>query len=67
LLADAIMWWVNIAFGVFAALVHVPISNEPYAEELLEGRKTKATGKEAQVNSNTATAKVESNTAENMP
>ena len=30
------MWWVNIGFGVLAALVHLPISNEPFARLEME-------------------------------
>ena len=58
------MWWVNIGFGVFAALVHVPISNEPYAE--LVG-KTKATDRESQAGGNTTAAKEDSKTIDSRP
>eukprot|EP01043_Picozoa_sp_COSAG02_P033977 COSAG02_NODE_2350_length_9082_cov_4.100857_4_plen_99_part_00 len=65
-IADAIMWWVNIGFGIFAALVHVLVSNEPYAK-LLEGSTKKPTDREAQVDRDTAKAEVQSTTADNMP
>ena len=65
-IADAIMWWVNIGFGIFAALVHAPISNEPYAK-LLEESKTKRADAESQADRDTTKAQVESKTADNMP
>ena len=61
---DAIMWSVNIGFGVFAALVHVPISNEPFAE--LVG-KTKATDRESQAGGDTTAAKEDSKTIDSRP
>ena len=60
------MWWVNIAFGIFAALVHVPISNEPHAE-LLEGRQQRATNGEQRATTNTAALSAGSKTTDNMP
>ena len=60
------MWWVNIAFGIFAALVHVQISNEPYVE-LPKAHTTKTTNREAQATTNSAAAKVGNETNDSKP